>query len=145
MHLLKIARVPAVSLGISGTVRDAVDTMTSAGAGAVVVVGSSGDAAGIFTATDLLRRVVARGRALEDTPIREVMTSPLTFAGAATSCEEALRLMATNHIRHLPILNDGGRALGMLSTRHLLRAMVDNLSNELHSLNAYICADGIGG
>lgn len=145
MDLLKIARVPAVTLGSGGTARNAVDTMTRAGAGAVVVVENGGQAVGIFTATDLLRRVVSRGLALEDAPMREVMTAPLTFASPHTSCEDALRLMATSHIRHLPILDDRGRVLAMLSTRHLLRAMVDNLSNELHSLNAYFCADGIGG
>lgn len=144
MNLLSIARIPPVTIGRTASVLEAVETMRRENAGAVVIV-EDGAAIGIFTASDLLRRVVARALPLADTPLENVMTSPLTVATPETSCEDALRLMVSNHVRHLPVLGDDGHPQGMLSTRHLLRRMVESLSDELHSLNAYICADGIGG
>ena len=63
----------------------------------------------------------------------------------STECEAALRLMIENHIRHLPIVDRNTRVRGMLSTRHLLRNMVADMSQELTSLSAYYTADGIGG
>jgi CBS domain-containing protein len=144
MNLLRIARIPPVTVGKNASVRDALETMRRENAGALVIV-EDGLAVGIFTESDLLRRVVARGLSLPDTELQSVMTSPLTVATPETSSEDALRLMVSNHVRHLPILDDEGRPRAMLSTRHLLRSMVENLSDELHSLNAYICADGIGG
>ena len=60
MKLLKIARTPAVTIGTESTVRHAVETMVDCGAGAVVVVENQ-SAKGIFTASDLLKRVVAKG------------------------------------------------------------------------------------
>ena len=144
MKLLKIARTPAVTIGTESTVRHAVETMVDCGAGAVVVVENQ-SAKGIFTASDLLKRVVAKGSHLDETPIRDVMTSPPIVAASNMHRREALAMMTSNHIRHLPIIDRGGNVAGMLSTRHLLRNMVDDLSQELHSLDAYLSADGIGG
>ena len=144
MDLLKIARTPPVTIGPRASVLDAVELMSDAGAGAVIVV-DGGKAIGIFTASDLLRRVVAKGRRLDVTPLADVATSPLTVAHTDTACESALTLMVKNHIRHLPIVDERAHVRGMLSTRHLLRCMVDDLSQELLSLDAYHRADGIGG
>lgn len=144
MDLLRIARVPPITIGTSATVRDAVSLMTERRAGAVVTLAGE-RAVGIFTASDLLRRVFAHGRPLDQTPVTDVMTSPLKMIRSSASREDALKLMIANHIRHLPIVDERCRVLGMLSTRHLLRNMVEVLSQELASLDAYICADGIGG
>ncbi len=144
MDLLRIARTPAVTIGPRANVLDAVELMSDCGAGAVVMV-DAGKAIGIFTASDLLRRVVAKGRRLDVTALADVVTSPLTVAHADTACEKALKLMVENHIRHLPIVDESAHVRGMLSTRHLLRNMVDDLSQELLSLDSYHTADGIGG
>lgn len=144
MSLLKIARVPPITIGTSATIRDAVDLMNRDNAGAVVIV-KGGRALGIFTARDLLRRVVSGRLPLDSTPLTEVMTSPLTVARRETTCEEAMELMVNHKVHHLPIVDEDGRPCGMLSTRHLLRNMVENLSHELHSLDSYFSADGIGG
>ncbi len=144
MDLLRIARTPPVTIGPRASVLDAVELMSDSGAGAVVMV-DAGKAIGIFTASDLLRRVVAQGRRLDVTPLADVATSPLTVAQSDTACEKALGLMVKNHIRHLPIVDERAHVRGMLSTRHLLRCMVDDLSQELLSLDSYYTADGIGG
>lgn len=144
MDLLRIARTPAVTIGPRASVLEAVELMSDSGAGAVIMV-DKGRAIGIFTASDLLRRVVAKGRRLDTTSLADVVSSPLTVAYAETQCDEALTLMVNNHIRHLPIVDAGSHVRGMLSTRHLLRNMVEDLSRELDSLDAYHAADGIGG
>ena len=108
MDLLKIARVPPVTIESKKTVLDAVKRMSDTGAGAVVIVDDD-RAIGIFTASDLLRRVVAKGRRLEKTRLSEVATFPLTVAHTNTKCDDALRLMVENHIRHLPIVDQDAR------------------------------------
>jgi len=143
MDLLRIARTP-VTIGPRASVLDTVELMSDSGAGAVVMV-DAGKAIGIFTASDLLRRVVAKGRRLDVTPLADVATSPLTVAHTDTGCEKALALMVKHHIRHLPIVDERAQVRGMLSTRHLLRNMVDDLTQELLSLDSYHTADGIGG
>jgi CBS domain-containing protein len=49
------------------------------------------------------------------------------------------------HYRHLPVVDDEGKLLGMLSIRNLLQARVDDLTRELDALEQYTSSDGIGG
>lgn len=144
MSLLRIARTPAVTVTASTSVQGAVDAMTEASAGAVVVT-RNGFPSGIFTARDLVRRVMASRFPLDAVSVSEVMTSSPKVATDDMRPSEALAIMMENHVRHLPIVDHGGRVRGMLSTRHLLREMLVDLSRELDSLSAYIAADGIGG
>jgi len=144
MSLLRIARVPAVTVTPATSVQGAVDTMTEAAAGAVIV-SRDGFPTGIFTARDLVRRVMASRFPLDVVSVSEVMTSSPKVATVDMLPREALGIMMGNHIRHLPIVDGDGRVKGMLSTRHLLREMLVDLSHELDSLSAYIAADGIGG
>ncbi len=143
MSLLRIARVPAVSVPPASSVQTAIDTMAASKSGAVVVTHQD-IPVGIFTARDLVCRVMAARFPHDVIRISEVMTSDPKVATSETGPREALSIMLQNHIRHLPIVDADHRLQGMLSTRHLLREMLVDLSQELDSLQAYIAADGIG-
>ena len=74
---------------------------------------------GIFTARDLLTRVVAEGRGLEQTRLGEVMTpNPVTITAEA-SLEEALQRTDEVGCRYLPVV-ENGRVVGVLSRSHVL-------------------------
>jgi CBS domain-containing protein len=53
--------------------------------------------------------------------------------------------MVERHVRHLPIVDAGGKLTAMLSIRNLLEHRVDELARELHSLDQYLSNDGPGG
>ena len=59
------------------------------------------------------------------------MTTPVEMATPATTASEALATMVERHYRHLPIVDDDGRLLGMLSIRNLLQAQIDTLTRQL--------------
>jgi CBS domain-containing protein len=144
MSLLKIAHVPPAFVEPGASVLHAVEVMAEEGVGAVAVV-EGGQLRGIFTERDVMLRVVLKGRRPHDTRISEVMTSPVETVAEETSAEEALTHMLDRHLRHLPIVGQGGALLGMLSIRNLLEHMVEDLSRELHSLDQYLLNDGPGG
>jgi len=144
MNLLKIARVPAPTVSLDTTVLQAVQQMSEIRVGAVSVV-KHDELVGIFTERDVLRRVVAARLPLDTTKVSDVMTSPVETAHPDTNPGEALEVMVSNHFRHLPIVDNENRLQAMLSIRHLLNCMVDQLSDELHALDSYLCADGPGG
>jgi CBS domain-containing protein len=54
------------------------------------------------------------------------------MATTHTTPGEALATMLERHYRHLPIVDDQGRLLGMLSIRHVLQSRVDDLARELN-------------
>jgi CBS-domain-containing membrane protein len=53
--------------------------------------------------------------------------------------------MNDHHFRHLPVIDDDGKVLGLLSIRNLLHNRVDRLSQELDSVVAFFTTDGAGG
>jgi CBS domain-containing protein len=144
MSLLKIARVPAVTVGPESTVLNAIKKMIEVGVGAVVVV-ENDELRGIFTERDVLRKVAVQHLPLDTTKVSEVMSSPAQAAHQDLNPSEALSIMDSNHFRHMPIVDDQDRVTGILSIRHLLHRMVEDLSQELHALDSYVSADGIGG
>jgi len=100
---------------------------------------------GIFTERDVMLRMVLKARRPQDTKIEDAMTAPVETITDETTAEEALNHMLDRHLRHLPIVDESGKLLGMLSIRNLLEHMVEDLSHELHSLDQYLLNDGPGG
>ncbi len=144
MDLLKIASVPAAMVSRTSTVFDAVKLMNDQRVGAVAVVNDD-TLAGIFTERDLMIRVVLEGKDSKTTQIGDVMTAKCVSAPKNMSMGEALQVMTEKHFRHLPVVDDDNKVLGLLSIRNLLHQRVDKLSQELDSVVAFFTADGIGG
>jgi CBS domain-containing protein len=100
---------------------------------------------GIFSERDVMLRVVLEKRDPEKTRLGDVMTSPVETITRQASSEDALKMMLEKHIRHLPVMNKEGKAVAMLSIRNLLHEQVQDLTDQLGSLEAYFTADGAGG
>ena len=149
-NLLKLAKVHVASVSASAAVVEAIDVMSKATVGAVLV--EDGEAlTGIFTERDVMLRVVLARKDPETTPVKDVMTSPVesvdlaTLSQEGTTPDDVLKTMLQGHFRHLPVLGEGGAIEGMISIRHLLQRRVEDLTREVDSLEAYLTADGIGG
>jgi CBS domain-containing protein len=144
MDLLKIASVPAATVSPESTVHDAVRLMNDERVGAVAVTRNE-VLAGIFTERDLMIRVVLQNKDPQTTRVSEVMTANCISARKDMSMGEALLIMTEHHFRHLPVVDENKKVLGLLSIRNLLHNRVDKLSQELDSVVAFFTADGIGG
>jgi len=128
----------------AATVMEAIEIMAAARIGSVLIV-DDGRLAGIFSERDVMLRVVLENRDPRFTRVEEVMTTPVHSISMRTNGDEALTIMVQEHIRHLPIVDDRGRAQAIVSMRGLLQDKVSELHQQLDSLESYITADGIGG
>jgi CBS domain-containing protein len=90
-----------------------------------LLVTARGRLVGIFTDRDLLTRVLAPGRPL-DTRVRAVMTPDPVTVGPADPVRTAIRRMQKGGYRHLPVVADGGRPVGILSARRVVRYIVEH-------------------
>lgn len=75
---------------------------------------------GIVSETDLVRRVLAVGSDVNHVRVADVMQAPIITIEIDRSAHEASDLMAERGVRHLAV-TDGGKIVGMLSVRDLLR------------------------
>ncbi len=142
--LLRLADCPPASVSGDTTVRDAVEVMRAARVGAVVVLDDE-RVTGIFTERDLMLRVVGADLDPATTAIASVMIRDPVHVTPDARRAEALDLMVTNHFRHLPIADESGKAIGMLSIRNVLANRVERLEGHMASLEQYLLADGPGG
>ncbi len=130
-------RSPVVhTLAPDQAVADAAAVMASREVGAVLVV--EGDRlVGIFSERDLLRRVCAKGRALDETQLREVMTPDPVTALPGEGRLIAVAKMQRAGCRHLPVVVDGA-IIDMISMRDLLFVELEEREAEIESLRKYI-------
>jgi len=109
-HLVR--KRPLVCLG-SDSVRAALEAMDKIGVGSIVVVNTDEEPIGILTRYDLIRRIILPALDLAS-PIESVMTPNPIRIEANESVIEAMVLMATHRIRHLPVMRDDA-LVGVLS------------------------------
>lgn len=145
MSVLELCDREIAAVGMEATVADAIHKMLDHHVGAVAIVDDQYRVAGIFTERDVLRKMSLSNLDPRATSIRELMTTPVEMATRGTGAGEALSIMLERHFRHLPVADDNGKLLGILSIRNLLEWRVDDLSRELESLEQYVSNDGPGG
>ncbi len=144
MNLLQIAHVPAIQVAADSTVMEAIEASVPTKVGAVSVI-EDGQIIGIFTERDVMIKVVYNRLNPESTLVRDVMTSPPITILPETEIGEVMKMMLEDHIRHLPISEDGETVLGMLSIRNVLQFLVEDLTDNLQHMEAYLGADNPGG
>jgi CBS domain-containing protein len=121
------------------SVLDAVRRMVDSNVGSLLVTDQGRDI-GIVTERDYLRRVTLEGRDERETPVREIISSPLVVATPQTTVEECMALMTDRRIRHVPIVGGDGEVVGLVSIGDLVKFTSKQQSFELQYLTEYINA-----
>ena len=127
-----------LTIDADDSVLDAVRKMVDANVGSLLVV-VNGSIQGIVTERDYLRRVTLEGRTDAETPVREIMTSPLIVIGPETSVDECMALMTDRRIRHLPVVDDG-RIVAVVSIGDIVKFQSQQQSFQIKYLTDYITA-----
>jgi len=102
----------------SMTVKETIEMLYEKHIGCVVSIDEDKKCIGIFTERDAIR-LVAKNVQL-DQPLDNVMTKNVVTIQEGSSINEARRVIRSHRIRHLPVVNQKGRLVGLLSVRALL-------------------------
>jgi len=98
------------------------EVMTSRDVGSVLVT-VKGKEMGILTERDLTRKVVAKGLDSKSALAREVMSSPLLTISQDAPLREAAETMSKMRVRRLPVVDEKGKVVGIISTRIISYAL----------------------
>jgi CBS domain-containing protein len=135
-HLLEGKSGAIYSIEPDKPVLDAIRLMADKHVGALLVMRGE-ELIGIVSERDYARKVILMGRSSAETPVREIMTSPVLSVLPGDSAHRCMRLMTERRIRHLPVVEDA-RVVGMLSIGDLVKAVIDEQAAELEQLQRYI-------
>ena len=97
--------------------------------GFVVVVDDADHPVGVVTDRDLALRVVAEGARGGDVPVCSVMTRPPTCLNAHASALDAAKVMETHLCRRLPLVDESGAVVGVLSMDDLFGEAVEEMKH----------------
>jgi CBS domain-containing protein len=123
----------------STPVLDAVKRMAEKNIGALLVM-EDAKILGIITERDYARKIVLMGRSSKDTPVRDIMTSPVMYVRPDQTNEECMALMTDNRLRHLPVV-DGGKLIGLVSIGDLVKDIISEQKFIIDQLEHYIKGD----
>lgn len=116
-------------------VYDALKMFAEKNIGALPVV-EAGKVIGIFSERDYARKVVLKGKSSLDTPIREIMATPVYCVRPESTNAECMALMTEKRIRHLPVMNEKGLA-GLVSIGDVVKSLIADQQLTIEQLRDY--------
>lgn len=89
----------------------------------VVAMSEKNPEYGIVTSTDIRDKIAAAGRNPAETTVREIMSGPIITGNPNWTLMECSKVMQENHIHHLPIADESGSLMGMISATDIFIAV----------------------
>ena len=115
------------------SVLSAIQIMADKNIGVVLVLDGE-RLVGVMSERDYARHVELAGRSARETQVHELMTRQVTMATPDHTVEQCMALMTAEHVRHLPVL-DQGRVVGVVSIRDLVKATVSHYEEIVRDLD----------
>ena len=119
----------AITIDIAASVQAAAQMITTQMVSCVVVVDQN-IPVGVVTERDIASAAAVdpESGSLSETPVSEIMGTPLMVLRSSETLADALNLVERLSIRHIPVLNDSEDVVGMVTQTDLLRACRDLLA-----------------
>lgn len=124
------------SLTPDATVYEAIDQMAQKGVGALLVMEGE-RLVGIVSERDYARKVILKGKASQETPVREIMSRPVICVRPEFTVEQTMALMTEKRVRHLPVVVEE-RVMGVISIGDVVRSIIDDKEYYIQQLTNYI-------
>ncbi|MEF8710027.1 MAG: CBS domain-containing protein [Candidatus Accumulibacter propinquus] len=93
---------------------------------------------GIFSERDYARKVILHGKASKDTRVSEIMTDKVLYVTPDRTVDECMAIMTEKHFRHLPVLDDEQKVLGIVSIGDVVKETICEQQFIIQQMEKYI-------
>ncbi|MFO7277258.1 MAG: CBS domain-containing protein [Pseudomonadota bacterium] len=135
-HLLGAKGRAIYAIGPEDPVLEAIELMAVHHVGALLVMKGE-ELVGIVSERDYARKVILHGRSSSETPVWQIMSSPVITVTPEDSVDHCMRLVTDRRIRHLPVV-ENGRVVGVVSIGDLVKAVIEEQQHTIEQLESYI-------
>lgn len=133
-QLLDQKKGEIVALTSADSVKTALELLNRHDIGALLVM-EGGRLAGILSERDLVRKAALVG---DDRPVRELMSGKVVYVTLSNTAEECMALMTQRRFRHLPVLDETGRVVGVVSIGDMVKEVIQDQAFTIEQLTQYI-------
>ncbi|TVR30418.1 MAG: CBS domain-containing protein [Spirochaetaceae bacterium] len=106
------------------TVAQALEKMAEHNIGAVLVMGSPDSLSGIFSERDYARAAARSGGVDGATAVSKLMSPELVTVRPEQTVQQCMVFMTERRVRHLPVTDDRGTLVGLVSIGDLVKAAI---------------------
>jgi CBS domain-containing protein len=124
------------SIDVEEPVLEAIQLMADRHVGALPVT-RNGELVGVISERDYARKVILLGRSSAETPVWQIMSSPVITVAPDADVRDCMKLMTHKRIRHLPVV-EGGRMIGVISIGDLVRVVIEEQDQTIEQLERFI-------
>ncbi len=124
------------SIEAEDPVLEAIQMMADKHVGALPVMRGN-SLVGIVSERDYARKVILHGRSSAETPVWEIMSSPVITVTPEDSVHHCMQVVTEKRVRHLPVV-EKGQLIGMISIGDLVKAVIDEQQETITQLEKYI-------
>ena len=135
-QLLRTKGHQILSVSPGASVFEALEVMAEKNVGALLVVEGE-RLVGVFSERDYARKVILKGKASKEIPVREIMTSYVLYVRPEQTVEDCMALMTDKHVRHLPVLEEE-KLVGVISIGDVVKAIIAEQEFMIEQLQNYI-------
>ncbi len=114
--------------------------MAEKNVGALMIM-RDGDLVGVFSERDYARKVALEARNERSTSIEQVMTTQVVGIRQDRNVDECLALMTNKFIRHLPVVDEENRVVGVISIGDVVKALIEEQGFVIDQLVHYITGE----
>mmetsp|Transcript_7764 Transcript_7764/g.11101 ORF Transcript_7764/g.11101 Transcript_7764/m.11101 type:complete len:205 (+) Transcript_7764:155-769(+) len=121
------------------TVYEAVQKFSAYDVGALVTTDEDGKITGVISERDYIKKIALLGRTSKETKIKDIFTQSANLVTAKTqdSVDLCMSKMMSKSIRHLPILDEEEKLVGMVSIKDLIKAEVEDKEKRIRALSDF--------
>lgn len=135
-YLLALKGKKLWTIGPDEPVLEAIRQMADKHVGALLVMRGE-DLLGIVSERDYARKVILLGRSSSETPVSQIMSTPVTTVSSDEAVHRCMEIMTDKRIRHLPVV-ERGKVVGIISIGDLVKAVIEEQQQTIDQLERYI-------
>jgi CBS domain-containing protein len=128
-----------VTIDPGATIWQALARLSEFQVGALVVSADGARPEGMLSERDIVRQLHARGAAVLDGSVADVMVGPVLSAGPDDEVDSIMAVMTEHRIRHVPVVADGELG-GIISIGDVVKSRIQELEKDRNELMEYITA-----
>jgi len=136
-HLLARKGNDLWSIDAEEPVLGAIQIMADRHVGALPVL-RDGRLVGVVSERDYARKIILLGRSSAETPVWQIMSSPVVTVGPEERVRRCMEIMTEKRIRHLPVVGADGAMAGVISIGDLVRAVIEEQQETIEQLEKFI-------